>query len=85
VDSGDSERRSPAQLVRDMKPQHKVAAGAGGVLVLLSGIMFQVWDRIEARQTVKENRTALQCEIRVCEAKGGTWSRGDCVTRRRRR
>jgi len=63
----------------------KALGAAGGVAALLmAGI--EIWDRIEAKRiahVAADNRSAFECEVRLCEAQGGRWWRGDCLPGRR--
>ena len=68
-----------------MKREHVYAAGgtAVGMLALLIPAGFEVWDRIEKRHVIHDNQAIFECEVKVCEARGGHWMGTRCVGARR--
>lgn len=64
-----------------MKRRHKVTAGAGAVIVAVSGLLFGAWDRFTAWQAAHladDSQAEFHCEVAACEARGGHWWKGNC-------
>jgi hypothetical protein len=62
-----------------MKRRHKVTAGVSAASLLALGTgLLEAWSAHERADRAALNHEANQCEVAVCEARGGRWWHTGC-------